>query len=162
MKWSKLKQTVEEKFSDTISERVNIYATRYTSGSYFMVRGWITIDGEEVANFSTPENYAKYGWNSPELDNRIPDEERNKENAVEKGEFSRNELLESCRQFLNMSIEDTLECNNPIINAFAMLDKRLGKRRLKTIDNKNLHPLAARMLQLRLQCESLTYTNADS
>jgi len=39
MKWSKLKQTVEEKFSDSIGERVKIYTTRYTSGSYFMVRG---------------------------------------------------------------------------------------------------------------------------
>ncbi len=162
MKWSKLKQTVEEKFSDSIGERVKIYTTRYTSGSYFMVRGWITIDGIEIANFSTPENYAKYNWNTPELDKRIPQEERNKGNAVEKGEFSRHDLMDACWSYINLSMDEALKSDNPIISAFAMLDKRHGKRRLRTIDRTNLHPLAAKMLKLRLQCESLSITNADS
>ncbi len=162
MKWSKLKQTVEEKFSDRIGKRVKIYTTRYTSGSYFMVRGWITIDGEEIANFSTPDNYAKFNWNTPELDKRIPEDERNNGNAVEKGEFSRHDLMDACWSYINLSIDDALMSDNPIINAFAMLDKRLGKRRLKTIDSTSLHPLAARTLELRLQCESMSFKNADS
>jgi len=59
-------------------------------------------------------------------------------------------------------MDEALKSDNPIISAFAMLDKRHGKRRLRTIDRTNLHPLAAKMLELRLQCESLSITNADS
>ena len=125
MKWSKLKKTIEDKFADCLSGRVSLYATRYTSGSYFMVRGWITADKIEIANFSTPDNNSKFEWNTPEIDEAI--------------------------------ISD-----NPIIRAFAMLDRRLGKRRLRQIDKTDLHPLVLRLLNLRLECENIKYSKEES
>ena len=161
MKWSKLKKSIEEKFADSLGGRVNLYATRYTSGSYYMVRGWITIDGEEIANFSTPDNNNKYGWKTPDINERIPEEERTEGAAAEKGEFSRWEFMDACRDYLNISIEDALVSENPVIRSFAMLDKRLGKRRLKLIERNGLHPLALKLLNLRLECENLKTAGKD-
>ena len=161
MKWSKLKKSIEDKFADSLGGRVNLYATRYTSGSYYMVRGWITIDGEEIANFSTPDNNNKYGWNTPDINERIPADERTEGAAIEKGEFSRWEFMDACREYLNISIEDAMVSENPIIRSFAMLDKRLGKRRLKLTDMNGLHPMTIKLLELRLECESLKPAEKD-
>jgi hypothetical protein len=155
MKWSKLKKTIEEKFADSLNGRVELYTTRYTSGSYFMVRGWITIDGEEIANFSTPDNYQKYGWNTPEINERIPSEHRTEEQAVEKGEFSRWDFMNACWEYINLSIDEAIKNENPIIKSFAMIDKRFGKRRLKLIEKTGLHPLTLKLLELRIESENL-------
>ena len=123
-----------------------------------MVRSWITIDKEEIANFSTPENSSKYGWNTPDIDKRIEPEERTEGQAVEKGEFSGYDFTDACFEYLNLNIDAALESENPIIRSFAMLDRRLGKRRLKLLrdqDSSDLHPLVFRMLNFRLQCEKI-------
>lgn len=156
MKWSKLKQTVEQKFAVCLKKRVRIYATRYTSGSYFMVRGWITVDGKEIANFSTPDNYGKFGWNTPDISERIPPDKRTEGSAVEKGEFSRSDFIDSCREFINLNIDDAFESANPIIKALAVLDKRFGKRRLRNINTQNLHPLVLTLFKFRIECEGIS------
>jgi len=50
MRWSKLKQLVEDRMADSLQRRVEVHSTRYYSGEG---RGWITVDKREVANFST-------------------------------------------------------------------------------------------------------------
>jgi len=155
MKWSKLKKTIEDNFAISVSGRVAIFVTRYTSGSYFMVRGWITIDKEEIANFSTPDNYNKFEWDTPDIDKRISADERSEGNTVEKGEFSRADFLDACWEFSRLNIDEALESHNPVIRSFAMLDRRLGKRRLKSIDRENLHPLVLKCLNFRLECEGI-------
>lgn len=120
-----------------------------------MVRGWMTINGEEIANFSTPDNYAKYSWNTPDIDKRIPAEERNENNAVEKGEFSRHDFFDACNDFLNLSINDALIHPNPIVNAFAVLDTRFGKRRMLSFNKDNVHPLITKLLDFRMKEEGL-------
>jgi hypothetical protein len=162
MQWSKLKKTIEEQFADSIRGRVQIYTTRYTIGSHFMARGWITIDGEEIANFSNPDHYAKFGWNDPDIDKRIPVNERNQNVDVEKGEFSRWDFTSSCFEFINMNINDAYESTNPIILAFAILDKRVGKRRLLKFDSSQSHPLVVRMLKLRIESEGIFHKTLNS
>jgi hypothetical protein len=155
MKWSKLKKTIEDKFADCVKDRVNIFTTRYTVASYFMVRGWVTVDKVEIANFSTPDNYNKFEWDAPPINQRIPDDKRTVGEAVEKGEFSRWDFLDACWDYININIDDAILSDNPIIKSFAMLDKRLGKRRLKLIDRTDLHPLVSKLLVLRLECENI-------
>lgn len=153
MKWSKLKKTIEDKFADSVRGRVCLYVTRYTSGSYYMVRGWITVDKTEIANFSTPDNSNKYGWNTPDINERIPEGERTEGLDVEKGEFSRYDFMNACWDYLNININDALTSENPIIRSFAVLDSRTGKRRLDLIDKENQHPLVLKLLLFRLDCE---------
>src|SRR4051794_27003772 len=49
MRWSKVKQLVEERFAPSLHGRVEVHSTRYYSGQG---RGWITIDKREVADMS--------------------------------------------------------------------------------------------------------------
>lgn len=155
MKWSKLKKSIEDRFAESIKGKVHLYTTRYTIGSNFMVRGWITINGEEIANFSTPDNYNKYSWNTPDIENRIPAGERTENEAVEKGEFSRFEFFEACNAFLNLSIEDALNYPNPIVKALAVIDSRFGKRRMLAFKKENEHPLVLKLLDFRKKEEGL-------
>jgi len=40
-----------------------------------------------------------------------------------------------------------------------MIDKRLGKRKVKGIDEKILHPLAVRLLKERIEAEKINRKN---
>jgi hypothetical protein len=162
LKWSKLKKEIENRFAESLKGRIYLYSTRYTSASYTMSRGWITFDGKEVVNFSTPDSVNEYGryYNEVTKSNcashpSVKDFERTPGKVIEKGEFSRYDFHEACWTFLNLSIEDALKNENPIISSLAILDHRLGKRRLKEIDQEGLHPLIKRMLQIRLYTEGI-------
>ena len=88
MKWSKLKELTEERFAECLQNRVRLYATRYTSGSLFMARGWITIDGEEIASFSAPDNRARFGDRSADISEKIPhDEKERRANRLRRESF---------------------------------------------------------------------------
>ncbi|GMU87766.1 MAG: hypothetical protein AMXMBFR48_30070 [Ignavibacteriales bacterium] len=155
MKWSKLKHTIEGCFADEVRGKVHIYTTKYTAGSNFMVRGWITIDKKEIANFSTPDNHARFGHSSPDHNERISAEERTEGDATEKGEFAQWELPDACLQYINQSIEQSLSSPNPIIRCFAMLDRRTGKRRLLSLETTDMHPLVKRMYELRMEATGM-------
>lgn len=155
MQWSKLKQKMEENFAPSVQGRVHIFATRYTTGSYYMVRAWLTLDKVEIVNFSTPDNGNRFGWDTPAIHERIAPEERHTDQAAEKGEFSREDFFDACWEYTNTSIEAAHESQNPIIQAFAMLDRRTGKRRLQKVVPETLHPLPLRLWQLRCECEGL-------
>lgn len=146
---------MEECFADEVKGRVHIYTTKYTAGSNFMVRGWITIDKEEIANFSTPDNHARFGHSSPDFIERIPDGQRTPGKAAEKGEFAQWELADSCLQYINQSIDESFTSAHPIIRAFAMLDRRTGKRRLLSLETSDMHPLVKRMYDLRIESMGL-------
>ena len=162
MRWSKLKKEIENRFADSLKGRVSIYSTRYTSASFSMSRGWITFDGKEIVNFSTPDSVNVHGVYYNELTQSIcashraiKNYERTPNKIIEKGEFSRYDFHEACWSFINLSIEDALTNDNPIINSLAILDSRLGKRRLKEINQDKLHPLVKRILQIRLYAEGI-------
>jgi hypothetical protein len=166
MVWSKLKKNIENNFADTLKDRVKLYTTTY--GSDYDVqdlynRGWITVDGIEVVNFSTPEAFFMY---RRELNASTPTKypantaikehvDRTPERLTEKGEFSKYDLTYSCSAFLNMSIEEAIGHESPIIQMLAVLDRRLGKRRLTLLDEKELHPLVRYFLDLRLNAEGI-------
>lgn len=155
MMWSKLKQTIEGRWADSIRGKIHIYATRYTIGSHWMARAWLTLDGEEIANFSTPDNYNRFGWDTPEMNDRVPSAERTEGAAVEKGEFSRYEFFDSCWIYLNQDIKASQTSDNPIVQAFSILDKRTGKRSLKQLSSNEYHPLVKKLLDLRMGLEGV-------
>jgi len=166
MVWSKLKKNIENNFADALNGRVKLYTTTY--GSNYDVqdlynRGWITVDGIEVVNFSTPEAFFMYRrdlnattpTNCPANTAIKQPVDRTPERLTEKGEFSKYDLTFSCSAFLNMAIGDAMEHESPIIQMLAVLDKRLGKRRLTLLDEKELHPLVRYFLDLRLETDGM-------
>lgn len=162
MRWSKLKSSIELNFALSVKKSVKIFYTRYapTGGGYstFNIRGWITIDGVEIANFSTPDFCQKYGSNwllPPPIESRIDRSQRSPENSVEWGEFDASEWTNACREFLQLAITNSFAHSNPLIQALSVLDRRIGKRRLMCISKDELHPLVRKLLDFRLKQESL-------
>jgi len=162
MRWSKLKKLIEERFSETFNGRISINSTAY--GNCSCGHAWLTLDKEIIANFCT-----RAFWNrcpkhfnaktkSWEHDGPIPFEllapQKNWYNSqsVEYGELSRQDAYKACWAFIHeLSIEEALESNNALIQTLAVIDSRVGKRRLKKIDAESLHPLSKRLYKLRLE-----------
>jgi hypothetical protein len=165
MIWSKIKRNVENKFADNLKGKIQIYTTSY--GREYDItdlfnRGWITVDGKEVVNFSTPDafylNGSDYHYATPtncaKSENKIY-EERDSELLSEKGEFSKYDLSHCCYAYPGFSIEEALNHDSPIVNMLAVLDKRLGKRRLVKLAQQELHPLVKYFLNIRLESENI-------
>ena len=74
---------------------------------------------------------------------------------IERGFFTEADFLQALSRYPEMPIKDILACRNPIVRAIAMLDRRVGKRRLKAIDLKKEHLLARRLLEFRLEAEGM-------
>lgn len=164
MIWSKIKKNIESGFSDSLAGRVKIYTTSYGSDldvKELYNRGWITVDGVEVVNFSTPDAFFIHGrdlnattpTNYPA--NAVKKEyvNRTSNHLSEKGEFSKFDLTFCCSSFMSMSIKDAMEHESPIIRMLCVLDKRLGKRRCILMSQKELHPLVRYFLDIRMEAE---------
>ena len=161
MRWSKLKSLVEQCFAPNLKTRIAINSTAY--GNCSCGHAWITLDKQVIANFCTRAFYnrALQDWGKMRYqDNRwigdvpVPDyvtEIQSKNyGEMEYGELSRQDAYKSCWEFVHdLSVEDALASDDPLIQTLAVLDSRLGKRRLKALNPKTLHPLAKRLLQIR-------------
>ena len=147
MRWSKLRRLVEDRFCGELKGRVAINSTAY--GNCSCGHAWVTLDGEILANFCTRAYYnARSGSASAESLKKYKDQ------FVVYGEGSRQDFYESCWDFIHStSIEAALAETDPVIQAFAVIDKRLGKRRLAKIDVSRLHPLARRLYRERMKDE---------
>jgi hypothetical protein len=157
MRWSKVKKLVENSFAESVAGQVKIYSTHYQCSCG---RGWITINGKELVDFSTMLSGKVYGYIYHENTNTIcarhsavKDEERTSDKLIEDGEFSRFDLHIACWDYLHQSIKDSLESKNPLIKSLAVLNAKVGKNRLVNLAKQDLHPLTLALLDFRLQAE---------
>ncbi|MCA1566464.1 MAG: hypothetical protein LC803_12650 [Acidobacteria bacterium] len=159
MRWSKLKKLVEDSFAESVRGRVHVYSTRYKCSCG---RGWLTIDGEEVANLCTELSGLKYGAIYHETTKvecakhpAVKDEERVSGNRVEPGEFSRFDLHEACWEYVHTGVNDSLKSENPLVVSLAVLNAKVGKSRLRKLSTRQLHPLTSVLLDFRMKAERI-------
>ena len=164
MKWSKLKSLVEEKFFPALSGRISINSTRY--GNCTCGHAWLTLDKEIIANFCTmafwnrarKDYYLKDGrWvTDADVPEYVSEKQRKSYGEMEFGELSRQDAYQACWEFVHkLKVEEAISSENPLTQSLAILEKRLGKRRLKGINASALHPLAKKLLSVRLEAEGL-------
>ena len=169
MTWSGLKHEIESRFADAVRGKVHLYSTRYGQPGRKSMdgRGWITYRGEEVASFDTAlsrQNFGAYYHEATRTPYKghpaVAGEERMPGRTVEPGEFSRFDLHESCWTMLDLPIDEALTSENPLIRALAVLDRRVGKRRLRSFIGADHHPLVQRLLDIRLREEGIALPHA--
>ena len=149
MRWTKLKQLVEAGFAPGLSKRLTINSAAY--GACTCGHAWLTLDGDVIANFCTRAYWNKEMGFAPERANPMYAHQ-----LASYGEMSRQDAYKACWAFVHdQSIEQSLEDDDPLIQTLAVVDRRLGKRRLEKIDRLALHPLAQRLLDERLSVEGL-------
>jgi hypothetical protein len=150
MRWSKLRSLVRDRFADSIRARLDIQSTRY--GACSCGHAWITLDGEVIANFCTRANSITQGFESQsdKVGTTPPHQ------FVQWGELSRQDAYRSCWDFVHaLSIEQAIADADPLIQSLAVVDARLGKRRLMELDEGCLHRMAAVLLGVRREAEGL-------
>lgn len=139
--------------------RFAINSTTY--GNCSCGHAWLTIDKNVVANFCT-----RAFWNTkPTFDKEqkrfvhgIPTPEQNKKyekQFVDYGEMSRQDVYKACFEYLHdLSIEESLLSDDPLIQTLAVIDRRVGKNRVAKINKEHLHPLAKKLLEERIASEN--------
>ena len=127
------------------------------------------MDGKELVDLSSWKARNKYGTSAHQASNPgwvtsqlgyvthppVKEEERTPGHLIEYGELSRFDLSEACWAYLSMNIDDALTSDHPLIIALAMLDRRVGKRKLRELNQAKMHPLAKALLELRLKAEGV-------
>ncbi len=152
MVWSRLKKTSEALLADSLKGRIEFHLARYGKGvSYFMRRGWITLDKEEIATFSTIQRVRK----SYELVGKWYSEDPLVIARLDKeGIFSREDFVGVLEEYVQLQVEDAVKSSKPIIRAIAMFDRRLGKRKLSTLSlPEDEHWLVKSFYKIRCQAE---------
>lgn len=135
--WTGLKKQLEEALCDSLKGRVKYFLTRYHKVHNSYGRAAIRVDGKEAACFSWIEMYKQeneIGRLSDE--EHIPSweaEERLKAKWDNNCTYYETDFLSAALQFRNLPIQEALESENYIIKILAILDKRVGKRKLEQI-----------------------------
>ena len=155
MRWSKLKQRIENNFAESVKSRVALHSTTY--GESTCGHAWLTLDGAVIANFCTRAHFNRFDYGDKGRDEGLTEQQkkRYKEQCVEYGEMSRQAVYRTCWSYIHeLSFEDAIKSEDPLIQSLAMLDKRLGKRRLKRMKDQDLHPLARKLFEVRTSAET--------
>lgn len=129
--WSKTKQVLESRLPEDLKGRVKYQYNVYRDGSSEIQSFSIIVDGTPW--FCTNPKF----WD--ELYNNTPDEIRYKEGTdldiIKRTGYVDNsygEAMKYVHDFLNvLSIEDSATNENYFIRLLALLDSRLGKRRIR-------------------------------
>ncbi len=145
-RWSKLKKQIEGNFAETIIGRVELFMTGYHKTHNEAGRWAIRVDGKEI--FKTDD------WKSWKYKYHTEDKLEN--NVQEKGLHERDDLLQSLREYLALSIDKAMESPDIVIKSLAILDRRVGKRKLTNMNIKDTeHALIKQCAKLRLESEGI-------
>ena len=168
MMWSKLKQTVEGRFADSLTGRVELHSTYYRHGGWDNLgRDWITVDKSEIANLCGYQ-FLNEQWEIVQAiraGHIAPDERAGKwrsdyqqAEAIMhgRGALPRWDFHDALWDSLSLSIDDMLRSENGIVRGLAVLDGRLGKRRLRALVlPEDELPLVRTLYALRCEAEGI-------
>ena len=170
MRWSKLKQRFEDGLADSAKGRVEVWTTRYRKAHDQEGEGWITIDGQRVHSMGSKTQMIEFYERSRQLqeersclDYRDREQfdcylEAQKEVETQlrgEGVIPLWEFNDALFDYLNMSLEQILGSDQMIIRALGMFDKRLGKRRLASMDVSGQHELIQSFFLVRCAFQGL-------
>ena len=179
MRWTKTKKLIEDFLCDKLKNRLKVYATSYNTSLGEQRRIWITIDGKEVFNASSAKFLMEHDklWEEvksksnkpfpeclyecyPEYVGKINDLDYSMLILEQRNIFDVERVYDALVQYPNLSIDEALNSNHVIIQAFAIIDKRVGKRKLKNcVFNNDTHPMVLEFYKLRCEMEGLNISS---
>ena len=156
--WSGIKNKLENDYlCPALRGRIQYFVTRYRETLDRTGRASIRLDGEEVLR-SNYYDYRDTLWSRFNLLRDDPNDYRLAyESTLNDGCFDQRVFYEAFRIFDNQSIEESLNSKNPLVRIFALLDRRVGKRRLTALAEKEEQelPWVRAFYLLRLDAEGI-------
>lgn len=135
MQWSKLKTRVKSLICPELQNVIDFHVTQYRKAHSWISESWVTVNGERIFDCGSRTYYWAY-WveycrredaNEPIDWDTLP-------TALAEQEIHEPiEMGSAMRTFLDLPIEEALCSNDPFIKALAIVDRRVGKRRLKQL-----------------------------
>jgi predicted NACHT family NTPase len=173
MQWSQLRKQLGDRLAPSLAKRVDFHFARYRHSHDELGRAWITLDGEEVVDLSDHRFQNEYyplaqaiRERSGATDFRDPEQRAEyhaaydaaREITTAEGTFAGWDFTGAARRFLSLSIDDALASDDPLIRALAMLDRRVGKQRLRKISKDRAeNPVVLKLLRIRCEAEGLRF-----
>jgi hypothetical protein len=134
-------------------------------------RVWLTLDGRELISFDTSRYVAKRAQISHDmrsgtgpfaLSATSDQEEYLAADAAARdylrraGEYDDYSALEDLEAYLSLPIEEALQSPSPLIRALAVVDRRVGKRRVRQLlAQPDEHPLVKDLTVVRGVAEGI-------
>lgn len=132
--WSGMRHKLENDYlSESLKGHIRYFATSYSKCPDHEGRAAIMLDGKEIISGGYYNNWAKA--------HLFPKDEKYEERmsrempfiddtAVQLGVFDQRCFYEAFNIFDNQSINESLKSDNMLVRIFAILDRRVGKRKL--------------------------------
>lgn len=135
--WSGIRHKLENDYlAESLRGHIQYYCTSYNKSHDHHGRASIRLDGKEIISGCYWNNWFKANLfpHDETYDRRMTENfPYIDETALKLGVFSETCFYAAFDEFDNQSIEDSLKSDNLIIRIFAILDRRVGKRRLISI-----------------------------
>ena len=141
-RWSGIRAKLENEYlAPSLRGRIRYFATTYSKCPDHEGRAAVLLDGEEILKSSYYEKmiihsrefhrlYDGTGRDYGECWNQAFDE------MVKAGGFDQRVFYRAFEEFDVQSIEKSLDSSDPIVRLFALLDRRVGKRRLVALKER--------------------------
>ena len=147
MQWSKLKTRVKDFICPELKDRIDFYVTSYRESHDGADKVWITVDGEKI--FSC--KHYPHEWAEADAFRTGLRGEEVKYLLAEEEVHSPRNFGDAMRVYLDSPIHEALESSDPLVKAFAIVDRRLGKRTLAKLEIlESEHSLVRAFYELRL------------
>jgi hypothetical protein len=146
MQWSKLKSRVKGLICPELRDRIDIHLTSYRESHDGADKVWTTVDGQRVFSCKHyhrewAEAEAYYGSLRGE---QVTDFLKSRE-IHGPGDFGN--AMRSC---LDMPVGEALKSSDPLVKAFALVDRRVGKRAIAKLEiSAAEHTLVRAFYELR-------------
>ena len=147
MQWSKLKSRVKGFICHELRDRIDFHLTSYRESHDGADKVWITVDGRRV--FSC--KHYPYEWAKAKAYYGGLRGGQVKPLLREREIHGPKDFGDAMRAYLDMPIGEALESTDPLIKAFAFVDRRVGKKRLEMLEiSDSEHTLVNAFYALRL------------
>ncbi len=132
--WSGIRKKLESEYlAKSLQGHIQYYATTYTRSHDHEGRAAIRYDGKEIIKGCYWYNWTKAGQfpKDEKYERRMREENAfTDDTALKLGVFDQRSFYAAFQEFDQQSIEKSLKSENLIVRIFAVLDRRVGKRRL--------------------------------
>ncbi len=133
--WSGIRKKLETEYlAQNLQGHIQYYATSYSRSPDHEGRAAIRYDGKEIIKGCYWNNWAKADMfpQDEKYEKRMKVENAYMDDtAIKLGIFDQRCFYNAFAEFDNQDIEASLKSENLIVKIFAVLDRRVGKRRLR-------------------------------